>query len=297
MTAPATPATSTPTTVTPAPSMTAPPPKYNEVPVAERLSVAYSLLGITRNGVRRQPYITPQIRVIASLLRKHQRNVSVRSILLSYLQASDDPLAHKFLDVYRSVPYVWARLLPVEAFCVAGCISTMRLLEVLTASAVRHGAQASAIIAATMHPSVMEATVRSALSDGPDAHADRVVLHKITGSLPQPKGAQTIIQLSQSQSQGQAQQAAAIAAPPPESTIRRFIDRFNDARGQSPRQLPAASHAVTLDDVMDTSPAAAEPAEPAFRVPVPLSRRPMPEIVMDAEPGEDDDADADARED
>lgn len=270
-----------------------PPPSYIDTPAHLRRDTAYQLLGVTRAAVRQHPYITPQLYAIVRTLRRQRRRLHLRTFFLSYLNASTDPDAQKFMSAYLSLPASWARCLPVEAFCVAASVPPFRLLEVFTATVVRYGAQASAVVAAAMHPSVMEKTIESALGDGESAHADRVVLHKITGSLPQPKGAQTIINLSQSQGQqqGQSQQQAQVA-PPPENTIRRFVDRFNDARKlpTAPAHelaAPAADATAEYDPLGDV-------VVPPRRVPelVPLERRPMPHVIMDVDTEEDEEDEA-----
>ena len=86
------------------------------------------------------------------------------------------------MDVYLSVPESYRRLLPVEAFCLAAGVSPWRVLEGITVVAVRQGAQASAILAAVVHPSVVEKTVERALQD--DGTKERMMLHKAVGFLP-----------------------------------------------------------------------------------------------------------------
>jgi hypothetical protein len=208
---------------------------------------AYATLETTEAEVRLQPQITPTLRMIAKILRKSGRP----SDPMYYLSASDDPMAIVIRKLYYSMPTALARSVPLEAFCLAARVSPLRVVEIITAIAVRLSVQSSAIIAAVTHPQVVEKTVDMALTD--DGEADRATLHRATGFLPTPKGAQTNITVTQN-----AHAAAAAApilvpahAPPPEATIQRLTNRFNDEQ----RALPEP--AVTLDVVpaRDTTPA------------------------------------------
>ena len=88
------------------------------------------------------------------------------------------------MKVYLSVPASYRRLLPVEAFCHAAGVSPWRILEAVTVVAVRQGAQASAVLAALVHPRVVEKTIERALQD--DGTKERMMLHKAVGFLPTP---------------------------------------------------------------------------------------------------------------
>lgn len=211
------------------------------VPAKSRKREAYKLLGITADDVRSHPIVTPQLRAIRRILHRRQQ-YNPQPITL--LRSSNEPDARLLVDAYDSIPGGYARYLPLEAFAVAAQLSPLRVLELYTMTAVRAGAQASSVIAAVSHPSVMEKTVESALSDVDEyRHDSRVVLHRITGALPQPKGAQTIINMSQNQNQAQA--ASSGVAPPPENTIRKFVDRFN-TRSRPAAALPPAPEPVTV---------------------------------------------------
>jgi hypothetical protein len=91
------------------------------------------------------------------------------------------------------------------------------------------------IIAALWHPLVVQKTIDLALDDAAkakDSLAAQMVLHKATGFLPMPKGAQTIISIMQNAQAPAATQP--VAAPRPEETIRRVSDRFNELRALPP---------------------------------------------------------------
>jgi hypothetical protein len=176
------------------------------------------------------------------------------SVMVDYLRMSDKPDAIAFLTAYDSDTLTDRDrdVLPIEAYCLAASISPMSLLEILVGTLVRLGAHESAAIAAIHQPMVVAKTVEQAL----DGHVgSQNILHKATGFLPSPKGSQTTIQIQQSQSQDQKQAAIpAVPAPPPELTITRLVDRFNENRS-----LPAAS-----EQVLDIIP----PAPDRDRVPM-----------------------------
>jgi|SRR5208282_4564611 len=243
-------------------------------------TLALERLGVRAEDVARQPRITPQLRMIAATVRRAgqprvtRRIGTVGAVTVAedtrhavphgpgadlyrawplYLEASESDDARMVMVAYRSIPRHLARTLDIEAFCLAGGVSPVRILEILVGVAVRFGAQASTIIAAVNHPRVVEKTVEMALTDG--GVDDRTTLHKATGFLPAPKGAHTNITIAQNASAtatgGNAQ--AAVVAPPPEQTIRRLVDRFNDARLLPAPVTPALEARETLPDVVEAT--------------------------------------------
>jgi hypothetical protein len=227
----------------------------------------YRILGIQERDVARGVQITPQLKAITAVLKGKGMPKVVRRIEGSiietettrvppygpgsdltqswpwYLQSCDSPDASKILVAYLSIAKRYRRSLPVEAFCIAANVPPMRVLELLTGAIVRQGANASTIIAAVNHPRVVEKTVEMALTDG--GIEDRNTLHKAVGFLPTPKGAQTTIQVTQNAQTNASAQAASVPAPPPEATIRRIANRFNDAR-----QLPVDTGSVRIPDIL-----------------------------------------------
>lgn len=215
---------------------------------------AYHRLGVRESDVMRLPQITPQLRMIEKTIRRagqpgrkrvpqiltdivkeseatpapYGPGADLTSSWTHYLQASESPDARAILDVYLSLPRSLAVRLPVEAYCYATGVSPLRILEVLVATIIRLGAQASSLIAAVNHPRVVQKTVEVALTD--EGHSDRETLHKATGFLPTPKGSHTVVQITQNAQASASAQAASVAAPPPEETIRRLADRFHGSR-------------------------------------------------------------------
>jgi hypothetical protein len=237
----------------------------------EILQLAYERLGVSQSDVQRGIQITPQLKAIAAVIRRAGQPKITRQIVGTtitgheveektehqppygpgsdiakswpwYLEASDHPDARKVLNVFYSCFKIHRRVLPIEAFCVAASVSPLRILEILTATCVRLGAQASTLVAAVNHPRVVEKTVEMALTDG--GHDDRADLHKAVGFLPTAKGSQTTIQVVQNASAAANAQAAS-AAPPAEQTIRRLVNRFNERPA-----LTADTGSVRIPDVM-----------------------------------------------
>jgi hypothetical protein len=216
---------------------------------------AYEALGVSQDDVSRSIQITPQLKAVASVIRRAGLSKAARSWPW-YLETSDHADARKLLDIYYSTLKSHRRFLPIEAFCVAAGVSPLRILELITATCVRLGAQAATIIAAVNHPRVVEKTVEMALTD--DGHLDRSDLHKAVGFLPTAKGSHTIVNVQQVAT---ATAQAAVAAPPPENTIRRMVNRFNDSRAPA---LPADTGSIPVPEVMpheELEPVAAEGEE------------------------------------
>lgn len=202
-----------------------------EVEVTTPRQSAFILLGITEEMLLVAPRITVQMRSIARTI-KGKRNApygpgaDLPTSWPNYLDISEDPQAAKVRFAYYGIPKYLRRHLPIEAYCVAVGVSPLRILEILVSTIVRMSAQSSAVIAAVNHPRVAAKTVEMALTD--DGIEDRKVLHTHTGFLPQRAGARTSIVVQQNATA--TAQAASVAAPPPEQTIRRLADRFNLAR-------------------------------------------------------------------
>ncbi len=146
--------------------------------------LAYRRLGMNPKEVQCVPFLAAQLRRIARIVRGVDKDspptAPVRA--LDFLECSEDPEARKVLEVYRSVPESYRRLLRPEDFCHAAGVSPWRVLECITVVGVRQVAQGSAILAAVLHPSVVEKTVERALQE--DGIRERMMLHKAVGFLP-----------------------------------------------------------------------------------------------------------------
>lgn len=211
----------------------------------QRVIKAYLILGVDADEVKRQPQISAQLGLIYRALRS--KNMPLDPVY--YLRASDTPEAHQIIDAYYSLATPLRKLLPLEAFCLKAGVPTMRAMELITITAMRFGLQSSAIIAHLAHPEVVQATIDDAVGDNPDLRAQaQTLLHKATGFLPQPRGNKTNIVVTQNAQTSATAQTANVLAPPPEATIRRLVDRFNDGH-----TLPAPSAPIPDRIVRDVA--------------------------------------------
>lgn len=164
-----------------------------------------------------------------------------------YLQTSADPDAIKILEKYYSLPKFQRKLVPIEAFCHSAQISPLRALEIITATCVRLGAQASTLISAVNAPRIVQKTVDMALTD--EGVEDRAMFHRSTGFLPAPKGSQTNIQVVQRNDNSSTNSPTVVIAPPPDATIRRMVNRFNDAKAlPEPAETVESVDAELIED-------------------------------------------------
>lgn len=253
------------------------------MPFASRAG-SYERLGVTEYDTLRQPQITPQLAMIAKTIQRagqprvtrrvigpaggdgmtlvddtqHETPYGAGADLAKswplYLHSVDDPEARAVLDVYYTIPKYCRSVLPIEAYCLAASVSPLRVLELIVCACLRQGAQACSIIAAINHPRVVEKTVEMALTD--DGVADRMVLHRATGFLPSPAGAKTQINIQQNASASASAPVAIVAAPPPEQTVRRLVERFHEARGLPPPAATPAALTEGRDDAYPVAPTA-----------------------------------------
>ena len=208
----------------------------------DRTTEAYALLGVPEDLVFHAPQIASQLGMIAKTLE--HKNLPTDPFY--YLRASGLSDANKVIDAYFSISKSYARLLPLEAFCVKAGVSPLRVVEIIILTAIRMGTQASAFLAHVSSPDIVQATIEDALNGSDKVRiAAQSMLHKATGFLPTPKGPQTNITLTQNAQT----QPVTVIAPSPESTIRRLVDRFND--GGSTKTLPEAQPLSLPTDVED----------------------------------------------
>jgi hypothetical protein len=106
-------------------------------------------------------------------------------------------------------------------------LKIVELLRIVAEMTYRIAMYKSQISAAMSHPEVVAKTVERALTD--DGIADRMMLHKATGFLPMPRGAQTTVTVMQN-AQANATSQPIVEAPSPEQTIRQLADAFNQSR-------------------------------------------------------------------
>jgi hypothetical protein len=143
---------------------------------AYKRELAYQRLGIRPEDVQCMPFFRASLSRIARLLnRPHGRGdqPSTPVCVFDCLQYSNDLDVLRVLNLYRSVPASYRRLLPMEAFCHAAAVSPQVVLANIAAGAVRMNASAAAIVAGAWHPQVVLKTVK-----------ERMVLHRAAGFFP-----------------------------------------------------------------------------------------------------------------
>lgn len=221
-----------------------------------RIREAYEAAGIDHSLVWNSPQIQHEIgRILSAAARatKHEPNMAPDDPYY-YLAASDDPDARKILSAYYSIHKPHRRFLPIEAICVKAGVSTTRALEIIQLQIIRFSRIASSAILAATHPAVVEKTIDLALH----AEDERIqlnaqsLLHKAAGLTPQPKGAQTIVNVQANAQASAEAQAANAFLPSPEQTIRRLSERLTSMREIAPtdtKSLPdATGDDTTLPD-------------------------------------------------
>jgi len=232
---------------------------------------ALRILNVTPAQLKSAPQITPQLRAIAHVIRgagipratrRQQQQPSavwtepaprapygpggdLQRTWPIYLSHVDDERCQAVVAAYHRLPAYLLPHVPIEAFCLAANVPPIYVLEQLTLALMRAGAQASSIIASVNAPRVVQKTIEMALTDGGDR--DRAMLHRATGFLPSPKGSQTNITVTQT-AQAAASAHAAAMAPPPEATIRRLSDRFNEAPRPATVEVPAVTVVEAASD-------------------------------------------------
>lgn len=104
--------------------------------------------------------------------------------------------AARFLAAYDTIELNAAERdrLPIEAFCLAAKIPTMRMFGVIAEACGKFSNDAANLIASVHHPEVVKATVASALH--PLGKEDRKMLHLHSGFVPVPKNQTVFNQFS-----------------------------------------------------------------------------------------------------
>ena len=214
---------------------------------AEYKSRAYSVLGVEPNRVLSAPRIQPLIR---DLVKPPSYELGWRQALEA-LRASEIEEARQFLNRYDdpTLPLYCRKFLPIEAFAIASGMSPLILWETIVRALTRLNTYRGIALAAIAHPEIVETSIEQAKD--PKGFRDREWQLKHAGFLPLPKG--NVINVQATANAQSASQSAALAAPTPESTIRRLTDRFNDLR-EEVAATPMLEGA-TVDDDRTLSPA------------------------------------------
>lgn len=239
---------------------------------------AYDKLGITHDAVLRQRSIRHELR---RMMAATADMINAPTDPYYYLSISDDPDARRILDVYYTISEWQRRSISIEAYCLAAGVSTTRCLAVVAAAMVQSGADAQRVVAAVAMPAVVTEVIKRALDgDRDDCTENATLLAKATGFLPSPRGNHTSIQVNANAKADAtaATQIAVVAAPSPEQTIRRAVDRFNE-------RVAGALPVATVEP-------AALPESSAVPIPRPdITLREAITVELDDPPDDDSDQD------
>jgi len=172
-------------------------------------------------------------------------------IEMTRLARTSDPRVARFLDGWDAVGTSEQQARgAADAVCNQVGLTPMELLRVAAEVGYRFAMCGAQIRAALALPSVVERSIETALTA--EGIADRKMLFQHAGFLPTPKTSQTAYSAIRNAHGNTSEQVPAVSAPPPESTIRRMVDRFNEARGL-PRTPPPALPEKAIDRALSIS--------------------------------------------
>ncbi len=190
---------------------------------------ALVLLEITEDNLAKAPKITHVLKA-ANMLDN----------VWDYLEGSGKAPARQILEMRDRLNMAQRKNLPFEAYCVAANVRPQDALALLTVEVFDQASKASALLAASQHPAVTEATIIAALS--PLGTAEKKMLHQHAGFLPVSKN--TIVNVRGDGTVIGGEQKNVMLRPVEES-IRSLGDRFMESK-----LLPQAIDVepLTVDD-------------------------------------------------
>jgi len=197
----------------------------------------YDRLAIVKDAVELQPRISERLHSLFQIMPRDEAG-NPRDAYY-YLHASDAPEAKAILERYYSIPKTSRRSLSIEVFATAAKVPALKVLEVIFGTAARIAQEQTMVataLASIAQTEVVESAIASSKFPGEVGFADRQLLAKITGLLPQPKGPSTKITVTTSSNANAT--AAVVGTPPPEAMIRRLADRFNEHRSTQVIDVP-----------------------------------------------------------
>jgi len=173
---------------------------------------------------------------ISHVLRSAQMLESV----WDYLEGSSNPKARAILEVRDRFTLRQREDIPFEVYCIAAKIRPQDILPVLVVEVYDQASKVSALLAASQHPAVTEATMAAALS--PLGTAEKKMLHQHAGFLPVSKN--TIVNVRGDHAMIGGEQKNVVLRPVEES-VRMLGDRFLSSK-TLPQPIDVES--VTVDD-------------------------------------------------
>jgi len=207
-------------------------------------SLALRKLGLQPKSLLNVPQITPLLTEIMSGLKKR----GLPTDPYHYLDASSDLEARGLMSVYK---HAWKQVrdvLPLEAFCVAAGVDPNRILDSLVRVIERVKSLKSAVNLSVSQPEIVETNIAAAM-DVDNGYKDRRLHMQVSGLMPMPKGARTVVnvQTSATSSSSPVQQTV-VAAPAPEQTVRRLSERLHAIKGTLPSETQRVEDAILVDE-------------------------------------------------
>ena len=204
-------------------------------------ALALRKLGLKPKSLLSVPQITPLLTDIMAGLKKR----GLPTDPYHYLDASSDLEARGLMAVYKQSWKQVRDVLPLEAFCVAAGVDPNRILDSLVRVIERVKSLKSAVNLSVSQPEIVETNIAAAM-DIENGYPDRRLHMQVSGLMPMPKGARTVVNVQTSASATSAPVQAVIAAPSPEQIVRRLSERLHAVRGALP--TPHVEDAVVVDE-------------------------------------------------
>lgn len=183
-----------------------------------RVKAYYKKFSITPEQVAALPKITPR-------LKRKMKELAEKDMpddVYYYLEASGDPAATKVKEKYALLNYSQKKRVTLEELCAAAEVSPHDILTAMM-DAIHHLFRYDATFRlSSAQTEVADKTVEMALTD--EGFKDREMYMKVVGLMPQPKGAQTLINVTQNQ---RTTPQVVVMAPSADNSIRRLSDRMN----------------------------------------------------------------------
>lgn len=189
-----------------------------------RIRAYYKKLGITPEQVETLPKITKHLKKLMAEMPAKDMPDDIEY----YLEAAADPVAMKVKQKRALLNYNQKKRVSLEELCAAAEVSPHELQSSIMDAIHRLFRYDATFKLSSSQTDVADKTVQMAMQD--EGFKDREMYMKIVGLMPQPKGAQTLINVTQ---HAQHSPQTIVMAPSADSSIRRLSDRMN-------KLLPAA---------------------------------------------------------
>ena len=177
---------------------------------------------------------TPNLHLLANALRFVRQGRATFTGFLQRAMRNGDADARAWWGVYSDLLPAQQARVDFDDVCEAAGVAPDRIMAVVVSAAMRLGTDVGDLVAATMHPALVERTTKSAMRIGGTyasiAQKDREMLFQHQRFIPVPKGTSVHVHAS-------AQAAAAAANQPSVPTFMESLDGASSAHADVQRQL------------------------------------------------------------